>query len=129
MSDLISRQAAIDAIEKLISARLDWRSDSSGERQGLNAAMCAIEDLPSAQPSTQLIAESKVSKEDMSELLAEKVEAIKAELVQPKTGRWIFKRPPDDWIMSIYECDQCHCWEEGRTNYCPNCGAKMDGET
>lgn len=52
MSDLISRQAAIDAIEELISARLDWKSDSSGERQGLNAAMCAIEDLPSAQPES-----------------------------------------------------------------------------
>lgn len=48
MSDYISRQAAIDVIEEHIKARLDWVTDSRLERQGLNAAMCAIEDMPSA---------------------------------------------------------------------------------
>ena len=26
-----------------------------------------------------------------------------------------------------YQCSACKSNEEGRTNYCPNCGAKMDG--
>lgn len=50
--------------------------------------------------------------------------------VQPvKRGRWVFNKPPDDWIMSLYTCDQCSHVEEGKPNYCPNCGARMDGET
>ena len=49
--------------------------------------------------------------------------------VQPvKHGRWVFNKPPDDWIMSLYACDQCGHVEEGKPNYCPNCGSKMDGE-
>lgn len=45
-------------------------------------------------------------------------------------GRWIFKR-------GCYESDECNCSICGqlltthakeRGNYCPNCGAKMDGE-
>ena len=42
-------------------------------------------------------------------------------------GRWIEHRP------NVYECTACHTWysnyggnEEWR--YCPNCGAKMDGD-
>ena len=27
-----------------------------------------------------------------------------------------------------YECSACGSKEEGRTNFCPNCGAKMDGD-
>ena len=50
MSDLIDRQEAIDAIMELIEARLEWKSDASREIKGLNAAYCAIEDLPAAKP-------------------------------------------------------------------------------
>ena len=41
----------------------------------------------------------------------------------------------EEW-PSLFECSVCHwsCWDTycGDTdtyNYCPNCGAKMDGET
>ena len=39
-------------------------------------------------------------------------------------GRWI------DWSMwgdSKYECSECDCETKHRTNFCPNCGARMDG--
>ena len=34
---------------------------------------------------------------------------------------------PEKWV--IYKCSVC-CYSNGRkqSNYCPNCGAKMDGE-
>lgn len=48
MVEYTRKQAAIDAIEELIEARLDWRGDSRAERRGLDAALCAIVDLPSA---------------------------------------------------------------------------------
>ena len=27
-----------------------------------------------------------------------------------------------------YHCDQCGIWTLHKSNYCPNCGAKMDGD-
>ena len=57
------------------------------------------------------------------------IHEFQSEDVQPvKHGRWVFNKPPDDWIMSLYTCDQCGHLEEGKPNYCPNCGAKMYGE-
>ena len=46
-------------------------------------------------------------------------------------GRWIEINPRKDvegWIEFDYQCPVCKevSWEE--SNYCPNCGAKMDGD-
>ena len=50
----------------------------------------------------------------------------KADAVEVVHGRWT-----DDPYMWV--CDQCHEWLEvtqgtADMNYCPNCGAKMDGD-
>ena len=41
---------------------------------------------------------------------------------EPKTGHWI---EHEGNLIEFFECDQCHHTEEYATNYCPNCGAKM----
>lgn len=50
--DLISRKAAIDALLELVEARRTWVSieDARKEISGIDASMCAIHDLLSAQP-------------------------------------------------------------------------------
>ena len=60
-----------------------------------------------------------------------------ADVVKVKHGRWgvgekCNHKPcriknPDKWV--IYKCSVCG-YSNGRkrSNYCPNCGAKMDGE-
>lgn len=50
MDDLISRQAAIDALIELTIQRDKW-DDKEGfaQKRGIDAAICAIEDLPSAE--------------------------------------------------------------------------------
>jgi len=49
--------------------------------------------------------------------------------VEPKRGKWI----PVTNGRGGHECDQCHeyapSWQTGEehlTNYCPNCGARME---
>ena len=41
-------------------------------------------------------------------------------------GRWIMH---DDELGLTCECSSCHIETIGDGNYCPNCGAKMDGGT
>lgn len=45
---------------------------------------------------------------------------------EPKTGEWI---EHFDESGKWYECDQCHSDWGGVVNFCPNCGAKMEGES
>jgi len=45
-----------------------------------------------------------------------------ADVVEVKHGRW--KQVGS--IIPMYECDQCHTITLGG-NFCPSCGAKMDG--
>ena len=44
-------------------------------------------------------------------------------------GRWE-ERKILDWFgtKNCYRCTECKTHWDGNTNYCPNCGAKMDGD-
>ena len=105
MDDLISRQAAIEAL-------MAWEEGSFWDEECLKhrgepywvAPSDVIEQLPSAQPSAQ--------QERMS-------------------GRWV----PVTNGRGGYECDQCHNYApsyqdgvEWLSDFCPNCGARMDEE-
>jgi hypothetical protein len=96
--DCISRQAAIDAIHEDADWLAAQGSDWQTERMERDKSI--LQSLPSAQP-------------------------------ERKKGEWI----PVTNGRGGHECDQCHeyapSWatgEEHLTNYCPNCGAKMDGK-
>ena len=50
-----------------------------------------------------------------------------ADVVPVRHGHWV-KEKPDvliHWHCSV--CENCYYLEEPNANYCPNCGAKMDG--
>ena len=47
-----------------------------------------------------------------------------ADVVPVRHGRWI----PYNVKDCLYVCSECHSLPKDRTRYCPNCGAKMDGE-
>ena len=47
-----------------------------------------------------------------------------ADVARVVHGRWIMH---DDEFGLTCECSVCHIETMGDGNYCPNCGAKMDG--
>ena len=108
--DLISRQAAIDAA---IEAADEWDGGCNIEREKLIESY--ISKLPSVQPKL---------------LQPWEVLVAQAVLPQPKRGRWI---KTARWGR-VYYCDQCRNYLDfdgvnagrGSTNFCPNCGAKME---
>ena len=45
---------------------------------------------------------------------------------QPKTGQWIKTKERDDAEpLILWKCSECLTVQRLKTNYCPNCGAKM----
>ena len=48
--DCVDRQTVIDELLQIVQDRYSWQKDASEQVRGINAAICAIEKLPSAQP-------------------------------------------------------------------------------
>ena len=46
-----------------------------------------------------------------------------ADVAPVRHGRWEVCSIRD----CLYTCSECYCFPRGRTQYCPKCGAKMDG--
>ena len=102
MDDLISRQAAIDAVKKNTFRLTVAEEQNCGGHVAWSAEAVysevmegALLDLPSAQP-------------------------------ERKNGKWIVSHIPDSML---WECNQCgfDCGAHS-FNFCPNCGADMRGE-
>ena len=62
-----------------------------------------------------------------------------ADVVEVKHGRWIQEYRSEKMYYSLgdieqykvpdgFSCSICSKWKAVKTNYCPICGAKMDGE-
>lgn len=50
------------------------------------------------------------------------LEKLPAVQIEPKTGKWI-----DIGSLSC-RCSECGCKNNKESNYCPECGAKMDSK-
>lgn len=145
MNDVISRQAAIDAINALHDKPNAW----------LDCAVDAVITLPSAQPEhktedfVKLTVRNSNGRPYYSIIYLEdgnefegyssySLDVISDYLrryfgfAQPecKTGRWEYV---DYGGVGNYHCTACReiCICNGDYNFCPNCGAKMleDGES
>ena len=60
-----------------------------------------------------------------------------ADVVEVRHGKWLDKGWDGDFSWQIdgrgscwrvYECSECQCKTSAKTDYCPNCGALMDGK-
>ena len=149
MNDVISRQAVFDIVD-------DLRGEMTVE--GYWSVVERVKALPSAQPEThdkrtkthscdcisRQAAMEEISKqqtykmfegEDTLYLDANDVGSVLASLpsAQPerKTGRWIPQKDKwGDYVTTVdgYVCSECNNFDCMEENYCPNCGARMEGE-
>ena len=147
MDELISRQAAIDG--KICIQR----SNGVEIYDDYAVPVEYLERLPPAQLSTNL---AEVGTDCISRRQAIKatwqdtgytdpfnvMTAIRDRIqqlppIQPKRGRWI--RTGSGSLYDHYECSECgkapkwdcmgdNRWRIAFTEFCPNCGAKMEGE-
>jgi hypothetical protein len=64
-----------------------------------------------------------------------------ADVAPVRHGKWVWDEDGIDWGIGSWRCSECHTrpetWWQGKRStpynksghyYCPNCGAKMDGE-
>lgn len=105
MDDTISRQQAIDTLMELIEARRQWISNSSEEIRGIDAAICALEDLPAVPTKIGKWEERTVGEVGKAVEQIQSARCSACGLYHTTPYLYYFKNYP----------------------YCPNCGEKMEG--
>ncbi len=88
-----------------------------------------ISDLPSInEPCDDAISRQAVLDLVNSDWKYEGLETDVASLpsVTQKSGKWI--RVTDKTGHLVWECDKCSWQQRLSTNFCPDCGARMEGE-
>ena len=53
------------------------------------------------------------------------IEKLPSAQPQRKMGKWM---SVSDEMQTWYHCSECHYQQYDKTNFCPSCGADMDGE-
>lgn len=114
----------IDA-DKLYEQTAEWEAQALSMIEQLNRT--PLEEMDEVEKAewrrwTAILNERSAFKHDVAD-------APTADVPERKTGNWV---GIDDEPCEVWECDRCgyimECYEDDRTNYCPNCGAKMSKE-
>ena len=145
MRDLISRQAAIDALVKLTNCNgvrelyeyVQEHHLSDMWSGGIVDAIDAVIGVPSAQPALDEWCTDCKEYDQKKHCCPRWNRVIRETLkdAQPerKKGQWIDAvLPNDSGGLQVQVCDQCNtffplAYTGGGHNFCPNCGADMRG--
>ena len=118
MDDVISRQAAIEAIVNTVS-EIGLHDNSEVARYGAtfrqHEIIDIIEGMPSAQPERCL----------------DCINFNKTQLLVPQSEQkqWVLECDGEGECDNLYRCPECGdrygCQEYDVPNFCPNCGARL----
>lgn len=118
-SDLIDRQAAIDLVKDVCDAIMSgcesWYDPETGDE--------VYKDIREVDAILKCNKEVKIALRNMSPAQPE-----------PKEGEWINTNPEykNGFYNNSYYCSECHDYyttSPYEMKFCPNCGARMKGET
>lgn len=126
VSDLINRQAAIDAVEK------ELQVDGAYGYMDTKSIVDLLSDLPSAQPkpSTDIQDVLEYLDDVLHPLISPNNWNVYSELhdmvsmlpsAEPKTGGWKLHKSG-----ALFICSACGETSLRTERYCPNCGAEME---
>ena len=133
VGDMISRQAAIDAIanctncgdEKTLRAYVQKHNLDNGWTGGVLEAIDAIEDLPSAQPEPTLEQiEEYCHKRCLSIVDNALLHKYAQAEIQPETAKRIVGKSRDGMTM-WYQCDTCNEPVDEKDTFCSGCGRRF----
>ena len=80
-----------------------------------------IDNAPTIEPETKLVANVTFNKEEMEELVEKAKADILAQIERPQ-GKWKHKIIGD---KACVLCTKCFLHFDCESNFCPNCGASM----
>ena len=116
MSDLISRQDAIEAVRKVWcdnDDRKDFKQRyyEMGNNDAVEDAIGYIDALPSAEPETKCIAQIRIDRDDMKDLVNEAANEIVDKMEEPKAW-WIpvSERLPEEYAQYLVCFKTGHCY-------------------
>lgn len=115
MDDIISRRAAIKAIDDLPNCYNGY-SDTYDK----SCIIGVLEELPPADHSKAYAAGYEQGRFD---------ERIERWLTAEKKGKWIVHKSPDEYHCGMVECPFCReelIAEPNEYCFCPKCGARME---
>ena len=139
--DLISRQAAIDAVEHITSSMSVCvnTDECHGMKRMQRQAVIELANLPSAQPDLSehstwfRIGETLVDESKMNITAEQAVDKIRGYMIrmkkpERKKGKWVVTSEFEDCHYA--KCNQCKVtqvfyYNKPLTNFCPNCGADL----
>ena len=141
------RQIDADELKKVLSEPL-YRSTIKdyGEILKYTFVMDIIDNAPTVEPETKVVANVTFNKEQVEELVEKAKADILAQIERPQ-GEWIEHYSKEMSEKGYFLCSRCKCgfkrfekgvrlsdlpWIDGQKyelhcidNYCPNCGASM----
>ncbi len=95
--------------------------------ENLETQILACEPADETEPLVNRIVKACVPK-----LLRNTVDWLNArpvvDAVEVVHGRWVWKETGEEEYEMYWVCSKCGDHTYFETNYCPNCGAKMDGD-
>lgn len=115
--DLISRQDAMALVDRPIVPTGDAVYDNAREDERASIKDDLLS-LPSTELKTKCIAQIRIDRDDIEDMVNKKVNEIVDKMIEPKKGAW-------GAHGECPYCDYLRQWDND--NFCANCGADMRG--